>query len=105
MRSLAAPRPPHDTLTNLKHPCYIALLQREKTNIEKLLQLIKYLWKEKGVNIVSDGWSDSQRRPPINFLAVDEGGLMFQTSTDCSGGTKDKYFVCNLLKDVINEVG
>lgn len=83
----------------------ITLLQREKTNIENLLHLIKFSWKEKGVSIVSDDWSDSQRRPLINFMAVNEGGPMFLKAIDCSGETKDKYFISNLLKDIINEVG
>ncbi|KAG5556173.1 hypothetical protein RHGRI_006710 [Rhododendron griersonianum] len=81
------------------------LLQQEKTNVERLLQPIKGTWREKGVSIVSDGWSDSQRRPLINFMAVTEGGPMFLKAVDCSGDTKDKYFICDLLKDVIEEVG
>ncbi|KAG5556909.1 hypothetical protein RHGRI_007221 [Rhododendron griersonianum] len=37
------------------------LLQRERANIERLLDPIKGTWKEKGLTIASDGWSDSQR--------------------------------------------
>ncbi|KAJ0985234.1 hypothetical protein J5N97_003590 [Dioscorea zingiberensis] len=59
------------------HPGYnllrTTLLQKEKANIERLLEPIKGTWKEKGVSIVSDGWSDSQRRPLINFMAVVKG--------------------------------
>ena len=57
------------------------------------------------MSIVSDGWSDSQRRPLINFMAVTEGGPMFLKAVDCSGETKDKYFIANLMKEVILEVG
>ncbi|XP_077212459.1 uncharacterized protein LOC143847496 [Tasmannia lanceolata] len=81
------------------------LLQRERANIDRLLQPIRDTWKEKGVSIVSDGWSDSQRRPLINFMAVSEGRAMFLKAIDCSGETKDKHFIANLLKEVINEVG
>ncbi|GFY87883.1 hypothetical protein Acr_05g0015220 [Actinidia rufa] len=45
------------------------LLQRERANIERLLEPIKGTWREKGLTIASDGWSDSQRRPLINFMA------------------------------------
>ncbi|XP_028089093.1 uncharacterized protein LOC114289548 [Camellia sinensis] len=62
-------------------------------------------WKEKGVSIVSYGWSDSQRRSLINFMAVSESGPMFIKAVDCFGETKDKYFIANLMKEVINEVG
>ncbi|XP_059659219.1 uncharacterized protein LOC132306039 [Cornus florida] len=81
------------------------LLQKEKANIDRLLQPIRSTWKAKGVSIASDGWSDPQRRPLINFMAMTEGGPMFLKAVDCSGGIKDKFFISNLLKEVINEVG
>ncbi|XP_057985282.1 uncharacterized protein LOC110646134 [Hevea brasiliensis] len=64
-----------------------------------------YVPPEKGVNIVSDGWSDPQRRPLINFMVVSESSPMFIKSIDCSGEAKDKQFIANLLKEVIDEVG
>ena len=82
-----------------------SLLQQEKANVERLLQPIKSTWREKGVSIVSDGWSDSQRTPLINFMAVTESGPMFLKAVDCSGETKDKVFIFGLLKEVIDEVG
>ncbi|XP_057512306.1 uncharacterized protein LOC130794414 isoform X1 [Actinidia eriantha] len=88
------------------------LLQRKKANIDNLLaninnllQPIKSTWEQNGVSIVSDGWSDSQRRPLINFMAVSGGGPMFLKAVDCSGEIKDKYFIANLMKEVIHEVG
>ncbi|XP_057999043.1 uncharacterized protein LOC110673033 [Hevea brasiliensis] len=81
------------------------LLQQEKANVERLLEPIKSTWLEKGVSIVSDGWSDLQRRPLINFMVVSESGPMFIKSVDCSGEVKDKQFIANLLKEVIDEVG
>ncbi|XP_057990609.1 uncharacterized protein LOC110669437 [Hevea brasiliensis] len=79
------------------------LLQQEKANVERLLEPIKSTWLEKGVSIVSDGWSDPQRRPLINFMVVSESGPMFIKSVDCSGEVKDKQFIANLLKEVIDE--
>ncbi|XP_038904485.1 uncharacterized protein LOC120090855 [Benincasa hispida] len=38
-------------------------------------------------------------------MAISEGRPMFLKSVDCSGETKDKYFIANLIKEVINEVG
>ncbi|XP_057994474.1 uncharacterized protein LOC110655169 [Hevea brasiliensis] len=81
------------------------LLQQEKANVERLLEPIKNTWLEKGVSIVSDGWSDPQRRHLINFMVVSESGPMFIKSVDCSGEVKDKQFIANLLKEVIDEVG
>ena len=81
-----------------------SLLQREKANIERLLMPIKGDWRKKGVSIVSDGWSDSQRRSLINFMVISNGKPMFLKSVDYLGEIKDKY-IANLMKDVINEVG
>ncbi|KAK0607892.1 hypothetical protein LWI29_022144 [Acer saccharum] len=46
------------------------LLQKEKSNIERLLEPIKKTWQDKGVSVCSDGWSDSQRKPLINIMVV-----------------------------------
>ncbi|XP_061371038.1 uncharacterized protein LOC133313660 [Gastrolobium bilobum] len=81
------------------------LLQKEKENIDRLCEPIREAWTHKGVSIVSDGWSDSQRRPLINFMAVSDGKAMFLKSVDCSGEIKDKNFIFRLLKEVIQEVG
>ena len=54
---------------------------------------------------MSDGWSDSQRRPLINFMAAMESGPMFLKAVDCLGEIKDKYFIYGLLKEVIEEAG
>ncbi|GFS32012.1 hypothetical protein Acr_00g0020400 [Actinidia rufa] len=81
------------------------LLQRERANIERLLEPIKGTWREKGSTIASDGWSDSQRRPLINFMAVSGALPMFLKAVDCSGETKDKHFIASLMKEVVIEVG
>ena len=55
-------------------PCYNALrttlLQKEMSNIKNLLEPIKKTWDEKEVSICIDGWSDAQRKPLINIMAV-----------------------------------
>ncbi|GAV60090.1 DUF659 domain-containing protein [Cephalotus follicularis] len=81
------------------------LLQRERANIERLLQLIKGTWSEKGINVVCDGWSDAQRRPLINFMAVSEGGAIFLKSINSQKEYKDKFYLASLITDTIAEVG
>ncbi|XP_050222742.1 uncharacterized protein LOC126672833 [Mercurialis annua] len=81
------------------------LLQQEKTHVKRLLEPIKSTWKEKGVSIVTDGWSDPQRRPLINVMVVCESGPMFIKAVDCSGEVKDKHFISSLLMEVIDEIG
>ncbi|XP_017226357.1 uncharacterized protein LOC108202472 [Daucus carota subsp. sativus] len=89
-------------------PTYNALrttcLQKERAHVERLMEPIK-TWKEKGVTIVSDGWSDSQRSPLINFMAVTELGPMFIKTVNCEGNVKDRFFMANLIKEVIMEIG
>ncbi|KAL0312834.1 UNVERIFIED_CONTAM: hypothetical protein Sradi_5682700 [Sesamum radiatum] len=81
------------------------LLQKEKVNVENLLEYTKSTWKTKGVTLVCDGWTDPQRRPLINFMAVNEGGTMFIRAVNCEGEYKDKWFISTLIKEVIVEVG
>ena len=64
------------------------LLQREKADVA-LLEPIRGTWKEKRLFICSDGWTDAQRRPIINFMAVIESGPMSLNFTN-TGGEKNK---------------
>ncbi|GAU16301.1 hypothetical protein TSUD_299330 [Trifolium subterraneum] len=81
------------------------LLKQEKAHIDRLLQPIKSLWTLKGVTLVSDGWTDVQRRPLINFIGICEGRPIFLKAIDGSGEYKDKFYMANIFKDVIKEVG
>ncbi|WOH02245.1 hypothetical protein DCAR_0521634 [Daucus carota subsp. sativus] len=75
-------------------PTYNALrttcLQKEKAHVERLMEPIKTTWKEKGVTIVSD---------------VTELGPMFIKVVNCEGNVKDRFFMANLIKEVIMEIG
>ena len=66
---------------------------------------IKDSWLENGVSIVSDGWSDPQRWPLINIMAVSDGGLVFIKAIDGSGEFRDKHYIAGVLKDAIKEIG
>lgn len=81
------------------------LLAQEKEHINRLLQPIKDTWKKKGVSVVSDGWSDRQRRPLINVMAASSGGAMFLKAIDASGNIKDAEYVANLFIQVIKDLG
>lgn len=81
------------------------LLQKEKANVCILLTPIKAMWSQKGVSIVSDGWSEVQKRPIINFMVVSDGQAMFLKAIVCSRITKGNLFIANLIKEVINEIG
>ncbi|KAJ9552744.1 hypothetical protein OSB04_016789 [Centaurea solstitialis] len=81
------------------------LLQKEKDNVHRLLQPLRSTWKEKGVTIVSDGWSDPTRKPLINFMATSSNGPLFLKAVNCFGEVKDRFFIADLMKEVINEVG
>ena len=82
-----------------------SILDKEKSHVDKLLSAIKETWKGKGVSIVSDGWTDVQRRPLINFIAITDGSPMFLKAINCQGEVKDKYFISERIKEVIEEVG
>ncbi|XP_050251460.1 uncharacterized protein LOC126698341 [Quercus robur] len=81
------------------------LLQKERAHVERLLKPIKDFWLENCVNIVSNGWSNPQRRPPINIMAVSDGGPMFIKAIDGSSEFKDKHYIVGMLKDTIKKIG
>ena len=60
-------------------------MQYEKAHVERLLEPIRGTWKEKKVSVCSDRWTDAQRRPIINFMAVIESGQMFLNSVNAEG--------------------
>ena len=66
------------------------LLQQERAHVERLLNPIKSTWNKKGVSIVYDGWTDSQRRPLINFMATSEGAPILLKVVDASDEIKNK---------------
>jgi hypothetical protein len=70
-----------------------------------MLKPIKDGRKEKGVSVVSDGWTDPQRRPFINFTATSETAPVFLEAIDGTNKYKDKYYISELLMNVIKEIG
>jgi len=52
-------------------------LSKERSHVENLMQPIRNSWNQKGVTIISDGWSYPQRRPLINFMAITKSGPIF----------------------------
>nr|GFA19057.1 hAT dimerization domain, ribonuclease H-like domain protein [Tanacetum cinerariifolium] len=81
------------------------LLQKEKDNVHMQLEPLRSTWKEKGVTIVSDGWSDPTRKPLINFMATSSKGPLFLKAVNCFGEVKDRFFIAVLMKEVINDIG
>ena len=44
------------------------------------------------MTIVSDGWSDPQKRPLINFMTINESKPMFLKSIDAPDNLKDRFY-------------
>ena len=65
------------------------LLQKERAHVKRFLKPIKGSWLENGVSIVSDRWSDPQKRPFINIMIVSDGGPVFIKTIDGLGEFKD----------------
>ena len=57
------------------------------------------------MTIVSDEWSDPQKMPLINFMAITNSGPMFLKSINASDEIKDKDFIARHMRDVVMEVG
>ena len=83
----------------------IVLLKKEGLLIEDVLRPIQNSWANSGVSIISDGWTDTRRRPLINIIASSPVGAMFLRAEDCSGELKDSHFIADVLISAIEQVG
>lgn len=81
------------------------LLQAEVADIDQKLAVYTREAAITGITLVSDGWSNVQNRPIINFLAVGPDGAIFLDAVDTSGETKDGKFIANALAKVIDAQG
>ncbi|KAE8793328.1 hypothetical protein D1007_32029 [Hordeum vulgare] len=80
-------------------------LAKEKKYVGRMLEPLKSTWPLKGVTIATDGWSDPQRRPILNFMAVAESGPMFLKAINTEGEVKSKQFIFEKMKEVVEDIG
>ncbi|XP_020224185.2 uncharacterized protein LOC109806220 [Cajanus cajan] len=82
-------------------------LEAEYKSMQEWISKLKTTWKEKGVTIMCDGWTDSVNHTHImNFLVYCSKGTIFLKSIDASNvdsRNTDYYF--QLLDKVVDEVG
>ncbi|XP_022868725.1 uncharacterized protein LOC111388271 [Olea europaea var. sylvestris] len=80
------------------------LLAQEKEHINRKLQPIRDSWRKRGVSIVSNGWSDKQKRPLINVMGASAGGAMFIKAINASGNIKDGEYMAAMFIDAIKQI-
>ena len=81
------------------------LLKNEKDLVEDILSPILSSWSSFGVTMVSDGWTDTRRKPLINIIATSPKGAMFLKAEDCSGEVKDVQFIPDVIIKSIEQIG
>lgn len=88
------------------YPIRTSLLQSEYEAVSHLVeQFHSAHLSQTGGTIVSDGWSDVQRRPILNILLVTPSGATFLNSVDSSGQVKDAHFIAEVISAAIEKVG
>ncbi|MCO5594625.1 hypothetical protein L7F22_048658 [Adiantum nelumboides] len=58
------------------------LVESEVAKVSSRLAGIKSSWPHYGCSIVSDGWTDTAKRPLINLMFSSAGGVVFERSID-----------------------
>jgi hypothetical protein len=81
------------------------LLQKERALIHDILKPVRSSWTSTGVSIISDGWTDTKRRPLVNAIASSPTRVMFLRAEDCSCEVKDSKFIADILISAIEQVG
>ena len=72
-----------------------------------MLALSKFCssWVETECTIMSDGWTNQRNRTLINLLVSFLVGTMFLKSVDASDKVKTAQLICEMMEEVIQEVG
>lgn len=86
----AGPGRKHLTRKRLKEQLLPAVKKRVARDQKEIVDLHRQLW---GQSIVSDGWTDANRRPLINVLLVSPDGEFFIKAIDTSGNTKSMDYI------------
>ena len=47
----------------------------------------------------------TQWQPLVNFLIINANGLMFIKVLKCDGEYKEQFFIANIIKEMIKEIG
>ncbi|KAM7522729.1 hypothetical protein LguiA_012631 [Lonicera macranthoides] len=81
------------------------ILEEEEKTTQAIVDEVKKTWSQTGVSILSGGWTDMRGRQLINFLANNSHSTVFLKSVDASDAVKDPKMLCQLLDDVVTEVG
>jgi hypothetical protein len=81
------------------------LIEKELMDVKRRTEAVKNSCTGQGVTLVSDGWTNVQNRPIINFLMVSSEEAMFLSATDTSGKEKNAEYIADLLEKHIEEVG
>ncbi|KAH9310967.1 hypothetical protein KI387_026002, partial [Taxus chinensis] len=89
------------TSHDLSGPLLEDSVARPKTLVEEQ----KNVWIKKGCTILPDGWIDGKNRTLINFLVASDGQLVFLKSIDASHQVKTAITLCDMLDEVVKEVG
>jgi Protein of unknown function (DUF 659)/hAT family C-terminal dimerisation region len=88
------------------YPIRTTLLEKEYSKVcRRIDQFHSDHLTRTGGTIVSDGWSDAQRRPLLNFLLVTPSGPTYLKSEDSSGEIKDAVYIAKHICEAIDQVG
>lgn len=82
------------------------LLAAVKAKVEEGCKTwFQHAMKVTGFVLTSDGWTDAQSRPLINFMLVTPKGIKFVRALDTSGSEKTGEFIADKMSEAIDEVG
>jgi len=87
------------------YPIRTTLLDKEYQAVQNRVNEATGNLKRTLGTIVSDGWSDAQRRPLLNILLVIPEGATFISSIDSSGFTKDSKYIAETIISAVAKIG
>ncbi|XP_043704939.1 uncharacterized protein LOC122654763 [Telopea speciosissima] len=81
------------------------LIPEAKTEVMEYVNNIKSTWAETGCTIMSDSWTDLQKRSWVNVIAYSSRGAVFLKCIDCGTNKITAPFLFKEISAVIEELG
>lgn len=80
------------------------MMPQEKKRLKRTQTAAANLNKDLyGQSLVSDGWTDANRRPLINVLLVSPAGELFMEAIDTSGNTKNMQYIAQQVSEYVDK--
>lgn len=97
--------PPGTFVMPSPHKLATAMLEAERDDLEKKVNIILKRFENTGCTLASNGWSDTEEDQIINVMALSDSSPVFLKSLDVGKARMSEKFIADFFTPVIEKVG